>query len=88
MKDDLVHAAAETVQPPSGQLNAVPVIQNGKIVVDYILLRRVGDRIIVFVEVDGKEYAVITEHFDGPISHCVHPSGVERAVNGGRDVAV
>lgn len=45
-----------------------------------IWLRRIGDYVVVFVEAGGKWVEVIREHYDGPISHIVEPSGITACI--------
>lgn len=42
-------------------------------------LRREGDHVVVLVEQSGAWVEVIREHFAGPFSHIIEPSGI-RAV--------
>lgn len=45
-----------------------------------------GGRVIVLIEVDGEWYEVAAMKGDGqgPISHCIHPSGLRGAMECGR----
>ena len=46
-----------------------------------IWLKRENDNALtVSVEVGGKWVEVIREHADGPISHIVEPSGIEKRI--------
>lgn len=44
-----------------------------------VWLRRVGDKVIVSVEIDGRWRDVIVEFYDGQFSHIVETSGIESA---------
>jgi hypothetical protein len=41
-----------------------------------VWLRRVGDRVIVSVEIEGVWQDVISEHAEGAFSHIVEPGGM------------
>jgi hypothetical protein len=49
---------------------------NNPVAVTGIHLLRIGDSVIVRVEIDGKWVEVIREQVDGLFSHIVEPSGI------------
>jgi hypothetical protein len=46
------------------------------VAVDGIWLLRLGDRVIVRAEVEGRWIDIIEEHIDGSFSHIVEPAGI------------
>jgi hypothetical protein len=50
------------------------------VLVNGIWLRRIGDKVQVLVDRgEGRWHVVIEERADGAFSHCVHPTGINRA---------
>ncbi len=49
-----------------------------------VMVRRLGEHVLVEVEVDGKWYQVIQEPIDSNFSHIIEPGGIRSIVNGSR----
>jgi hypothetical protein len=57
--------------------------QQQPVAVSGIHLMRLGDHVVVAVEIGGKWIEVIREWHDGSFSHIVEPDGIRRAIENG-----